>query len=97
MSICEVAWQPRWQHQQSVIGCYIEHLPFEEPIQGSLATLRTTAISQLSNHNWYQVAKWHQVARTPHLADVPLLPWLLSLPLLPASPPSDTSMLLLLL
>jgi hypothetical protein len=34
------------------IGCYIEHRQFEEPTQGSLATLRTTAISQLSNHNW---------------------------------------------
>jgi hypothetical protein len=36
----------------TLIGCYIEHRPFEEPTQGSLATLRTTAISQLSNHNW---------------------------------------------
>ena len=32
---------------QSVIGCCIEHRPFEEPTQGSLAILRTTAISQL--------------------------------------------------
>lgn len=38
---------------QSVIGCYTEHLPFEEPTQDSLAILRTTEMSQLCYPNWY--------------------------------------------
>jgi hypothetical protein len=45
-------WAPPATHPESVFGCYTEHPPFEEPTQGSLAILRTTAMSQLRYHNW---------------------------------------------
>ncbi len=60
--LAEYGWAPAWHSsskqagQLSVTGCYIEHRPFEEPTQGSLAIPRTTAIYPLSYHNWEGLA-----------------------------------------
>jgi hypothetical protein len=58
------AWLATLQSQRhSVIVCYIEQRPFEEPTQGSLAILATTANSQLSYHNWYGLSPIQKVKK----------------------------------
>ena len=56
----------------SVIGCYTEHRLFEEPTQGSLAILRTTAMSQLlpqvvgiDRDSLLVLFAWHQLCHPP--------------------------------